>query len=396
MELRIQDVRVHLLDTGVRGRATDVVELPGLLPTRFISSRREASPDVPEERMLVAWLRIVAGDGLEGWYFHPPAKETAAVAWSTQLAAYWKHLLVGADPLWREYLWQKGLRAIRFHIPQGSLYFNYLQAIDIALWDLAGKAAGMSIAQMLGQWRDRVPAYYRAGNLDAETAVRTALAAQDQGFAGYKDHSYRGPVGNIEIAEALRAAVGPDWPLMHDPVEQYTYTEALTVGRELDRLHYYWLEEPFRDVELGKLKRLANSVDTPILALEKIVGGVYSVAQYIQAGACDIVRNGQHMGGITGMVRVARLAEAHGMNAEPVSEGPCFGFVHLQVDGATSNAEFFETADHALARLAQVARTVGVLNPPQLEDGFVAIPDGPGLGIELDRDRAEDATVEVL
>jgi L-alanine-DL-glutamate epimerase-like enolase superfamily enzyme len=190
--------------------------------------------------------------------------------------------------------------------------------------------------------------------------------------------------------------VGPDWPLMHDPVELYSYPEALMVGRELERLNYHWLEEPFRDYDLGRLKKLSEDLDLPVLALEKIPGGAYSAAQYIAAGACDIVRNGQHMGGITGMIKVAHLAEAHGMNAEPVSEGPCFGFVHLQVDGATSNAEFFETSDRALEHHGQTARAIGVLNPPTVEKGYVAIPCGPGLGIELDRDRAENVTVEVF
>jgi L-alanine-DL-glutamate epimerase-like enolase superfamily enzyme len=369
-----------------------MVEISDLLPTRFVGGRDDAAQ---EERLLVPWLQIVADEDLEGWYFHHPCREIEAIAWCSQLATYWKHLLVGQDPLWREYLWQRAWRAIRYHIPQGELFFNYLQAIDIALWDLAGKAAGMSIAQLLGQWRDRVPAYHRAGNLDAKDAVREALEAKAQGYHGYKDHSYRGPKGNIEIAEALRAAVGPDWPLMHDPVEQYTYPEALMVGRELERLNYYWLEEPFRDYDLGRLKRLSDSLDLPILALEKMPGGAYSAAQFIAAGACDIVRNGQHMGGITGMIKVAHLAEAHGMNAEPVSEGPCFGFAHLQVDGATSNAEFFETGYRAIVTHGDLARSVGVLNPPTCENGFVAIPDGPGLGIELDRDRAENVTVEV-
>lgn len=390
--MKIRDVRVHLLDTGRKGPVgPGIEEIPNLLPTRFRSARAETGV---EERQLIPWLRIIADDGLEGWYFHP-AGETRAVAWASQLATYWKHLLIGQDPLWREYLWQRSQRIIRFHAPQGSVYFNYMQAIDIALWDLAGKTAGMSIAQLLGQWRDKVPAYTRAGNLDPEAAVKAALKAKEKGYFGYKDHSYFGPKGNVEVAEALRDAVGPDWILMHDPVEQYSLQEALYVGRELERLNYYWLEEPFRDYELGKLKKLADSLDLAILALEKIVGGVYSVAQFIEAGACDIVRNGQHMGGITGMIRVAHVAEAHGMNAEPVSEGPCFGFVHLQVDGATPNAEFFETGDDALESRGALAKAVGILNPPKCEGGFVAIPDGPGLGIEFDRDRAENATVEV-
>jgi L-alanine-DL-glutamate epimerase-like enolase superfamily enzyme len=124
--------------------------------------------------------------------------------------------------------------------------------------------------------------------------------------------------------------------------------------------------------------------------------GGQSLAQYIAAGACDIICNGQHMGGTTGMVKVAHLAEAHGMNAEPVSEGPCFGFVHLYVDGATSNAEFFETSDRALAAADNVARAIGVLNPPMVEKGYVSIPDGPGLGTGFDREHAEDVTVEVF
>ena len=394
--MKITDVKVHLLDIGQKPTRRDVVHMPGTPGYQFAEAvRHEASG-----RALATWLRIITDQGHEGWFFEGGGgnsiPEMRARAMGESWATSWRAELVGENPLRREYLWQKLNR-------RGADRTGPLVAADVALWDLAGKAAGMSIARLAGSWRDMVPCYhvdnayrYLYGELSPETAVQYAVRAQADGFVGYKDHSHQGVAGNIAVFEALRESVGPDWLLMHDAAGQYTYPQAVQVGRALDRLGYYWFEEPIRDYDLENLVKLADELDVSILAGEVLPGGIYSTAQYIRAGALDIVRNGASKGGATGMLKQAHLAEAHGLNCEPVSSGPCYGFLYVQLLGAMSNAEYYETSEARVTENAGIAKAIGIANPLTLERGHIRVPEGPGLGMELDRDRIEDVTLEVF
>ena len=137
---------------------------------------------------------------------------------------------------------------------------------------------------------------------------------KELGFKGCKDHSYRGVKGNTELCRALRNAMGDEFILLHDPVESYTYTEALEIGRELEKLNYMWIEEPLQDYDIMGLKKLCDSLDLPVLTLEWIgaIGGQpYNTAPYLALGAADIVR--QRGIGITGSVKQAQLAESFGV-----------------------------------------------------------------------------------
>ncbi len=389
--MKIVDVKLHLLDTGGHPTWRELVPVQGLHPLRWHGGMRHRAPG----RNLATWLRIITDEGVEGWYFGG-GTEASARREAEVFAQGWKQELVGENPLKREYIWRKLWDSVRAYSP------GPMEAIDIALWDLAGKAAGMSIAELAGQWRDMIPCYhvdnvyrYEGGEIGPEGVVKYALEAKASGFVGYKDHTHQGVKGNIEVFEALRDAVGPDWVLMHDATGQYRYPEALIIGRVLDKLNYYWFEEPVLDWDLFTLKKLSEDLRVPILALEHLPGGIYSAAQYIHAGAFDMVRNGTHKGGITGMIKMAHLAEAHGMNAEPVSSGACFGYVYIQMFAALSNASFYETSPARVAENARSAQAIGITNPLQLEHGYIRVPDVPGLGIELDRDKIENVTIEV-
>jgi L-alanine-DL-glutamate epimerase-like enolase superfamily enzyme len=238
-----------------------------------------------------------------------------------------------------------------------------------------------------------VPAYKSGGNLpDLEAFVADAVQAREEGFWGYKDHCYHGVEFMRALAPAVRCAVGPDFYLMHDCVQRYTLNEALRVGRTLEEADYYWFEEPLRDFDLMGLKKLSASLDVPIAAAEYLPGTIYSTSQLLAQQAVDIVRASvPWRGGITDMLKIARLAESFGVNCEITSVGVGHGFVHAHVLGAIKNCTFFEGW-----RTGSLGGEPVIRNPLHLADGYLPVPQGPGLGMELDWGEIEKQTERVV
>lgn len=297
--------------------------------------------------------------------------------------------LVGQDPMDRERMWQSLVRADRFkYLPHTVRGY-----VDVALWDLVGKITGISVFRMLGGYRDRIPCYKSGGNLETvEEYVADALKAKEEGFFGYKDHCYRGVETMKQVAAAVREAVGPDFLLMHDAVQNYDYVDAIRVGRALQEADYYWFEEPLRDYDIMGLKQLSDALDMPIAASEYLPGTIYSTSQLIAQQAVDIVRASvPWRGGITDMIKIARLAEAFGVNCEITSVGVMNGFVHAHVIGAIRNCTFFEGWS-----LGSLGGEPYITNPRLIEEGHVNVPDGPGLGVEYDWGAVDNATAEVV
>jgi L-alanine-DL-glutamate epimerase-like enolase superfamily enzyme len=265
--------------------------------------------------------------------------------------------------------------------------------VDVALWDLAGKAVKLPVYQLIGGFRDCVPAYKSGGNpAEIDGFVKEALQAKEEGFWGYKDHCRHGVEGMMKIAPAVREAVGPDFYLMHDAVQQYTYTEAIKVGRTLQKQDYYWFEEPLRDFDLLGLKKLSDALDIPIAAAEYLPGTLYSTSQLLALQAVDIVRASvTWRGGITDMIKIAHLAEAFGVNCEITSVGVMWGFVHAHVLGAIKNCAFFEGW-----KVGSQGGEPLIKNPLVLEKGYLPVPQGPGLGVELDWEEVEKQTETII
>ena len=218
-------------------------------------------------------------------------------------------MIVGVDPFDREYLWQKLWYAQRFFYSGRRLVDN----VDNMLWDLASRTARLPIYKLLGGCRERVPAYRNIGGASIDALVESALEARRQGFIGGKDHSYRGVNGNIEMARQLRDTLGDDFLLFHDPVESYTYEDAVRVGRAMEECDYQWIEEPLQDYDILGLKKLCTTLDLKVLTLEWIghIGGQpYQTTPYLAMGAADIVR--QRGVGITGQMKQAAISESFG------------------------------------------------------------------------------------
>jgi len=276
-------------------------------------------------------------------------------------------------------------------------------AADICLWDILGKAVNRPVYQLLGGKKDRMMAYASSQHLAAiEDYVPDALKAKEQGYRGYKIHPgsgqhRQGPsiptyVGHMEEIKQLRTALGDEFVLAHDPVQQYNRFEALKVGRLLDELDYLWFEDPIRTTDLDGLVDLANALDVPLHVGEFLMS-ISDFAEYIRRGAVDVVRLiSDNVGGITGSMRVGLLADAFGLECTPHNWGNVLDLaVHFHLELALPNAYWFE-----MPHPAEYADRPYHKDKFRVDkDGYILAPTAPGLGYPFDRDALDKMTLRV-
>ena len=289
-----------------------------------------------------------------------------------------RELVVGEDAADRERLDAKLHRAARFAFTRPG----WAGAFDNCLWDIAGKAAGVPVADLIGRARPACPAYYNSAGNTAEEAVEDSLRALAAGFTAVKDHFAVGAAENCRWFAAVRGAVGPDIALMHDAAENgYTYAEALRVGRALEEHDYLWFEEPLSDRDHAGLRWLCRELTVPVLAPETLMHDRELCAQWLTSGAVDTLRgNARH--GVTPLLRLARLARERRTTVELNGPGGLFGIVHAHLCCAIGNTRYYEyflggSRDEA-------GKEIGLVNPVVPVDGSIAPPDGPGWGAEWD------------
>lgn len=300
------------------------------------------------------------------------------------------HELVGKNPLHHEAIWQS------FRQKQRHLY-NFREAIwgnlDVALWDLKGKVAGMPIAQLLGQYRDRVPAYSTCPPQTIETVedvAREVSRKKSEGYHGVKLQLSGGSKLDIPRLRKAREVAGEGFPLMLDSSAVLSFEDALKIGYELDELQYEWFEEPFPDAHMLQLKKLSRAIRTPVLAAETV--GMFELPQYMTEGAIDIVRGDvHHKSGITGAMKALGMCELMGFDFEiHTAAAPLLDVANLHLACATRLSRFVES-HHPMFRF-------GLKNSPLdiREDGCQHCPSGPGLGVDIDWNWVDNHTVEVI
>jgi L-alanine-DL-glutamate epimerase-like enolase superfamily enzyme len=276
-------------------------------------------------------------------------------------------------------------------------------AADVCLWDILGKAVNRPIYQLLGGKKDRMMAYASSQHLPSiEDYVPDALKAKAEGYPGYKIHPGSGQhkdgppipsyVGHMEEIKELRKALGDEYVLAHDPVQQYNRFEALKVGRLLDELDYLWFEDPIRTADLEGLVELANALDVP-LHVGEFLASISDFAEYIRRGAVDVVRLiADNVGGISGSMRVGLLADAFGLECTPHNWGNVIDLaVHFHLELALPNAYWFEVphpAEYADRPYHKDKFRVD-------KDGYIAAPTAPGLGYPIDRDELDKMTKRI-
>jgi len=296
--------------------------------------------------------------------------------------------LIGQDPLETERLWHR-MRLRNRHLY--SMTDTLQGEIDVALWDIKGKAAGMSVARLLGQHRDRVPLYrtHPPQLIETEEQVREAVRwTKKVGYAGMKLQPLGGPAKDIPRMRAARAEAGDGYPLMVDCSGRLTLVEALQLGRALDELGFKWLEEPIPDRHIYQLKKLADELELPILAAETV--SLQELPPYVIEGAIDMARADVRIkGGITGLVKAIHFCELMGVELEiHTAASPILDIANLQVGCAFEAGSFLE-AHHDMFCFGLMGDPLRVR-----EDGCQHLPEGPGLGLELDWDWIDDHTVE--
>ena len=297
--------------------------------------------------------------------------------------------VIGRDPRSIEAIWQD-LRRKERHMYNTS--DATVGAIDIALWDLRGKMLGQPIATLLGLARERVPCYATARTIDPapDDVHAEAKLRREEGYRGFKVQFWDGLEQDIPRFEAARDGAGPDFPLMQDAAGGYSYVDAIAAGRVLERLGYTWFEEPIPDRQLDQLRRLADQLDIPILATETLL--LHELPEHLRHGAADIVRGDVLIkAGITGLRKACAAAELFGYDLEIHGlGGVLLDVANLHVALSVENCRFVE-AHHPVYERGAIGRPLAIDG-----DGCRVLPDGPGLGVELDWDWLDDHTVEVV
>tara|TARA_Y100001980_G_C14556826_1_gene350837 strand:- start:5031 stop:6137 length:1107 start_codon:yes stop_codon:yes gene_type:complete len=301
-----------------------------------------------------------------------------------------KPFFLGKDPDYREKHWHDYRMADRWwnHLP----IYSY-GPFDIACWILAAKASELPLYKFLGAYRDKVPIYASSlVNNTPQDYAKQALKIKDRGWAAFKLHPPGEMKFDIEAYNLCREAVGKDFKLMADPVACYNHQEAFRIGRLLEKLDYYWFEEPLYDVDFHGLRMLTEKLDIPICGTEVIVGSHYSTAECISSKVVDIVRTDvSWKGGITPVMKTAHLAESFGVQCEiHTAIYMPLELVNLHCAAAMKNCEFFEVLDPV------EYFDFGLAEPIKIENGHAHLPEGPGLGIELDWNLIDNCTFQIL
>ena len=306
-------------------------------------------------------------------------------------AAGMRPFLIGRNAFDREALWHQFRTEDRWwnHLP----IYSY-GPFDICLWLLGAQAAGQPLYQYIGACRNEVPVYASSLVLAGPDAYGDEAAAiQAKGYKGYKLHPIgRDPKADLVAHHAAREAVGPDFTLMSDPVGSLNLEQAIRFGRGLEALDYYWIEEPIHDENYHALRELTRVLDLPVVGTEVLAKHPYSVAECIATRVVDRVRaDVSWTGGITGVIKTARLAEAFGVNCEiHTALMHPLELVNLHCCGAVANCDFFELLT------PESSFDFGLSQPISIVDGMAQLPSGPGLGIELDWDLIDRSTQHVL
>lgn len=367
--MKIRDIRTYVLDTA--------------LAEPFAYSQAWY------ERRGACLVEIVGEDGNSGWgEAFGPARLTAPIV------DYYKPLLIGEDALATERHWQAMYNRLRDHGQKG-LAIEALSAVDIALWDLKARHLGVSVGRLLGgRLRDKVEAYAtgfyrkRHGN-PLDYLVKEAHERVAAGFTAIKLKLGFGMEGDVRLCETVRRAVGPGIRIMVDANHACDALGAIRLGKQIEPLDIAWFEEPVPPEDLAGYREVKAALSIPI------AGGEAEFTRWgfrplITERLVDILQPDiAAAGGISETKKIADMANAFGVRVNPHVWGTGVALAaSLQLIAALPHNPpglhpiepllEFDQSEHPI-------RFAVVTEPIVQQDGCVAIPDRPGLGIEIDR-----------
>lgn len=359
--MKITEIKTYLMQVGAR---------PAAPPEKGALAGKEG--DFAGSRNWL-FVKVLTDEGVygvgecSGW---PKVIETAV----KDLA----HVLVGEDPANIDRLWHKMLNSLMGHGMTGTVGGGAMTGIEMALWDIKGKALGQPVWNLLGGcFRDRIRVYGHARTPGRADELKSlGYAAMKLPMVGKDD---------IDRVYMMREHVGPDVDLMldaHGP-SWMTTQDAIAFGRALEGADLLFYEDPVAPENLDALARLRDMVDIPLAAGER-VSAIWGILPYIERDLVDVIQpDTGRAGGITQMRKMAAMAESHFITMAPHSGslGPVAEYAALHVMATIPNALMLERLEYDWPGRDEV-----ITPAPQVVDGHIAIPTAPGLGVDIIED----------
>ncbi len=349
---------------------SQIVQLPADEPLA-------GGPAVPGATRQFVTLQVKTDDGIEGigvTFFGGALTGTLKSAVGALGA-----LVIGEDPLRIEAIAYK-LRTAAGSSGPGGIFTLALAAIDIALWDIKCKAVNLPLWQLAGGFRERVPVYASGALMRHFPLEHVAKAAPRLVEKGYRQMKMQlalpgdtSPGREVERARVIRDSIGPNIDLMCDINQRWSVHQAIDIGRRIEDVHLFWLEDVTAHDDYAGLARVAAALATPVAGGEYVYGTV-PFRHMLEARSVDIVMiDVLRAGGITQWLKIAGMAEAY--NLPVVSH--LLPEIHVHLIAAIPNGLTVEYMPWSLRLFEEV---------PVPERGELAVPRKPGLGLKFDRD----------
>ncbi len=349
---------------------TDIVQIPLGKPIRT------SIHDIGSAGCVLVFLETDGGIVGESMLFTLNGKRLAVLH---EMVRSLEPLLLGRDPDFTERFWSEAWAETNF-IGQSGVPIFAIAALDGALWDIKGKAAGKPIYRLLGAARSQVPTYASGGlwlSLSIDELVEEAHAFLKQGFRAMKIRlGSAKPDDDIARVKAVRAAIGPDIALMTDANQALTVDRAIRLGRRLEEFALAWFEEPLPAYDHEGEARVAAALDTPIASGETEYTR-YGFRRMLELKSADILMpDFQRVGGVSEFMKVAHMAHVYDV---PVSSH-IFSEMSLQIMGALANATYLEHMPWFAPLYDEEI---------EIKDGMAIVPEKPGWGFSFDRRAVE-------
>ena len=352
-----------------------------------------AIDDVPPRRRSFAIVKVTVDEGLIGWgeasdcYGHSNPLTIKAMIDETL-----RWLLIDQDPLRGSALISDIRRRVYPTLGHRGLAMQAISAIDIALWDLRGKAAGASISAMLGAQRMEIDLYaagkpeFRLTGAEYCEEVLSALLAQ--GVGAVKVRPGRDIEWDTEFLHSVRDALPANTLLLVDGKYNYRWETALRLGRVLEEIDALCFEEPLPGIDLERVARLAAALNVPLAYGEQCFT-IHDFRDLMVMRAAGIAEpDATICGGITEMTKIGALCESFGVDVMPHCGGlTAIGLAaNLHAASVLPTCRLFEFDARAEQPLRDELVRGRPFGPEQIVEGRLPVPTGPGLGVEVVED----------
>jgi D-galactarolactone cycloisomerase len=363
---------------------------PYILQYKLDGGQRFAYSQAWYDTRTIMIVEIVTDEGFSGW---GEAFGPAFVHKSIIDTVYTPYLL-GKDPFDSEVIWEHLYNKLRDHGQKGAV-IEALSAVDIALWDIKGKALGMPVYKAMGgAFRDKLKAYatglyYRDVEDSMSSLVEEALQYAKQGFRAMKIKVGFGLERDERLVREIRRALGEDIDLMVDANHAYNAKDAILLGRRIETYNLKWFEEPVPPEDLNGYKEVKAKIDIPVAGGEAEFTR-FGYQHLINERCADILQpDCCVMGGLSEYKKIMTLASLQNVQCYPhvwgsaiaVAAGIHAGFSQPDFPGSLNPAEVYLELD----RTPNIFREELSLTPLAIRDGYVSQPTGPGLGIAINR-----------